>query len=532
MHDLLPIAGVLLAFLLLMNAARRLPVPPPVTLVFGGLALGFLPGLPHLALDPALVLFVFLPPVLFWEATLASWRDLRQHLRPIALLAVGLVLVTMAAVAVVAHALIPGLPWAAAFVLGAVVAPTDPVALLAIAQRVALPRWVVDVLVGESLVNDATALVALRLAVAAVATGGFAAGPAAAALAYVAAVGVAVGLATAGAIAQLRRHARRDALHDNLDQLLTPFGAYLAAELLGASGVLAAVAAGLYVGARQPARASSHARLQGGALWEMLVFALNGLLFVLIGLQLHAILGRPLALPPLALLGIGLVVTAVVIAARLLFVFPAIFLARKLGPAAEPGPPAAHVWLLGWTGMRGGVSLAAALGVPALLADGAPFPGRHEILMIGYVVILATLALQGLTLPVLIRWLGIEADAEEARAEAHARLELALAALRRLDQLALAHDVPPDLLAGLHAHHAERAERLHARRAVRPDARLEARAQLHLGLRAQILEAERATLQALRAQEAIGERVWHRLQAELDREALQLAGPPVPPPGG
>lgn len=536
MHTFEPVVGLLLTFLILMAVARQVRVAPPITLVVGGLVLSFIPGLPHLALDPGLILLMFLPPVLFWEATLASWREVKHNLRPIALLAVGLVLLTMGVVAAVAHALIPGLPWAAAFVLGAVVSPTDPVALLSIAQRLPLPRQVVDVLVGESLVNDATALVAFRFALAAMATGSFVAADATGQFFYVVTAAIVIGLASAWAILQLRRFSARDTLYDNLNVFLTPFLAYLAAELCGASGVLAVVVSGLYIGRRLPELMSSQARLQGGALWEMVVFVLNGLIFVLIGLQLNVILQQPLSLPLGTLLAVGAAVTGAVILTRLLYMVPAVLAPRLLNRSLrerDPAPPLSHIALLGWTGMRGGVSLAAALAIPTVLAGGASFPGRNEIILITYMVILGTLGLQGLTLPALIRLLGVTGDEAQADEEATARLEVARSALRRLDELAIVHDVPRDMLDSLHDFYLERAERLQARLAVRPNTRLESRDQLLVLLTSEVLDAERRTLLILRAEGAIGDKVFHRLQEELDRQAVvanATASPNAIPP--
>jgi CPA1 family monovalent cation:H+ antiporter len=412
------------------------------------------------------------------------------------------------------------------------------VALLSIAQRLPLPRRVVDLLVGESLVNDATALVALRFALAAVATGSFVAADATVQFFYVVTAAILIGLASAWAIVQLRRFSARHTLYDNLDVFLTPFVAYLAAELCGASGVLAVVVSGLYIGRRIPELMSSQARLQGGALWEMVVFVLNGLIFVLIGLQLNVILAQPLSLPMGTLLAVGAAVTVAVVLTRLVYMFPAVLVPRLLNRTLrerDPAPPLSHIALLGWTGMRGGVSLAAALAIPTVLAGGAPFPGRNEIILITYMVILGTLGLQGLTLPALIRLLGLRVDEAQADEEATARLEVALSAIRRLDELAIVHDVPTDMLDSLHDFYLERAERLQARRAVRPDTRLETRDQLLVLLKSQVLDAERRRLLALRAEGAIGDNVFHRLQEELDRQAVVVASasasPGVIPPG-
>src|SRR5919197_1802668 len=298
--------------------AGAVRVPYPIVLVLGGLVLGFVPGVPRVELQPDLVLVLFLPPLLYQAAFFSSPRDLRADARTITLLAVGLVLATMSAVAVTAHALVGGLPWAAAFALGAIVSPTDPLAAPAVARRLGVPRRLVTVLEGESLVNDATALVAYRLAVAAVVAGSFALWQAGVRFLVGAAGGVAIGLAVGWLIAEARRRIE-DPVVEIVLSVVTGYAAYLPADRLGASGVLAAVTAGLYVGWRAPQLASPSTRLLGFSFWEVLVYLLNAILFILVGLQLHPILsgvgGRSAAL----LLGSAALVSAVVIAARLVW---------------------------------------------------------------------------------------------------------------------------------------------------------------------------------------------------------------------
>jgi CPA1 family monovalent cation:H+ antiporter len=289
MHTELVIAGLLLAVATLVTLARVLNVPYPIFLVIGGLAIGVVPGIPHVELEPELVLLIFLPPLLYSAAFFASLRDLRENLAPITLLSVGLVLVTCVAVAVAIHAVVPDMSWAAAFVLGAIVSPTDPVAATAIAGRIGVPRRVVTVVEGESLINDATAITAYRVAVVAVTAGTFSAWDAGGRFLAGAAGGVAIGLAVGWVIAWVRERLDDPPVEITIS-LLTAYVAYLPAEELGLSGVVAAVTVGLYMGSQTSRVTNAEVRMQGYAMWQTLTFLLNSFLFVLIGLQLPTLL--------------------------------------------------------------------------------------------------------------------------------------------------------------------------------------------------------------------------------------------------
>src|SRR5918997_1773898 len=406
----------------LATLARRIRVPYPILLVIGGLALAFVPGLPPVELDPELVFLVFLPPLLFSSAYLTSWRDFRRNLRPIGLLAVGLVLFTVVGVAAVAH-YVAELPWTAAFVLGAVVSPTDAIAATAIAQRLGVPRRIVTVLEGESLLNDATGIVAYRIA-ASVAAGFATFSLWGAVLQFVvgAVGGIAVGL-VAGWVVIRAFELLNDTPVEIVVSLLAPFAAYLTAEelphllwheLLGFggepffSGVLAAVAAGLYVGRFSPTIMSPTSRLEGGAVWNVVVFLLNGLAFILIGLQLPRVLAglQDQQYSTGELLWYAAAVSLAVIAVRVLWIFPATYLPRVAFRSIrerDPSPPWRNIVVISWAGMRGVISLAAALALPLQTVSGAPFPQRDLILFLTFSVILETLAVKGLSLPVLIR---------------------------------------------------------------------------------------------------------------------------------
>ncbi|CAA9479474.1 MAG: Na+/H+ antiporter [uncultured Solirubrobacterales bacterium] len=504
--------------------AYRTRVPYPILLVIGGLGLGLAPGLPNVALAPELVLLIFLPPLLYSAAFFSSLRDLRANVGPISLLSVGLVLVTTVTVAVVAHELV-GLPWPAAFVLGAIVSPTDPVAATTIARRLGAPRRVVTIVEGESLINDGTALVAYRFAVAAAVTGSFSAWQAG--LEFVLSVGggAAVGLAVGWTVAQLRRRLE-DPLTEITISLATAYFAYLPAELLGTSGVIAAVSAGVYLGWRSPELISPGTRLQAFAVWEVVTFVLNGALFILIGLQLPVVLDGLAGQRLGGLLLDAALVSAAVILTRFAWVYPATWLPRRLSARRrmrDPMPPLSHVFLVAWTGMRGGVALAAALALPLETASGAAFPARDTIVFLAFAVILVTLLLEGLTLPAIIRRLGLSgAEAEDWR-ESEARLRAAEAALERIDELAPEDWVRDDT--------AERMRGLYEYRRKRFQARFdegdghveyEERSADYQRLRRELLEAERASIVDLRQKGVIDEETMRRVERDLDLEDTRL----------
>src|SRR6266704_2204656 len=424
--------GLLLAVAVLALVARKLTIPYPILFVIGGLLLGLIPKLPKVRLDPNLVFLFFLPPLLFPAALFTSWRDFRANLRPISLLAVGLVLFTTVAVAWLAHYFMD-LPLAAGFVLGAIISPPDAIAATAIADRLKIPSRIVTILEGESLVNDATALVAYRFAVVAVVSGSFSLAHASGQFFIVGIGGILIGLAV-GCLAEQFHKRVDDAPIEITVSLLTPFVAYLAAERLGVSGVLAVVTAGLYLGWRLPEILSFTTRLRGGPVWEMVEFLLNGFVFILIGLQLpdvlRALSGNSISIQ--RLFWDALLISLAVVLIRILWVFPATYLPRLIFKKLckhDPYPKWQHVTIVAWTGMRGVVSLAAALALPDTKQGGSPFPGRDLILFLTFVVILATLVVQGLSLPPLIRWLGIKDDGSMEKEEREARLEANQAAL-------------------------------------------------------------------------------------------------------
>ena len=498
--------------------ARAVRVPYPILLVLGGLVLGFMPGMPAVELPPELVLVAFLPPLLYWSGFFSSPRDLRADARAISLAAVGLVLVTTVAVAVLAHAVVEGMTWPAAFALGAIVSPTDPLAASAIGRRLGVPRRLLTVLEGESLVNDATAMVAYRIAVAAAVSGGFVLWQAGLRFLVGALGGVAVGLLAGWLVAEVRRRLD-DPVVEIVVSIITGYVAYLPAELLDVSGVLAAVVAGLYVGWRAPQLASPSTRLLGFSFWEVLVYLANAVLFILVGLQLQPILDGLAGTAVAVLVGQAILVSVVVVAVRLGWVFSVPYLVRLLDrrPSQLARRAGARERLvIGWSGMRGAVSLAAALALPL------DFPMRNLILFLTLAVIFTTLVVQGLTLPVLIRRLGVPGDGAEEREELRGRLAAAQAALDRLDELAGEDWTRDDTVERLHGLYEFRRRRLKVRAGKVEDDGAEDRSLAYQRLVRELLEAQRQAIVRLRNQGTISNEVMHRIERELDLEDTRL----------
>ncbi len=522
-RDLLVLLGLLAATSALLALAPRTRIPYPILLVLGGLALGFLPGIPHFELSPELVLIGVLPPLLYSAAFFTSLRDLRANTRPIGLLAVGLVLMTMVVVAVVAHTAI-GMSWAAAFVLGAVVSPTDPIAATAISKRLGVPRRIVVIVEGESLVNDATALVALRVALVAAVSGTFSLWEAGIRFVLVVIGGIAVGLAVGWIVRQVRRRIDDPPVEVTIS-LLTGYFAFIPADLLHVSGVIAVVTAGVYLGWHTPELTSPDSRLLGDSMWEITTFVLNALLFVLLGLQLPSILDALQGEPTGKLLWWAALVGGTVIVARIIWVFPATYLPRWLSArvrARDPSPPWQYPAAISWMGLRGAVSLAAALAVPTVTDSGAPFPDRDLIIYLAFAVIIATLVCQGLSLPGVIRILGLEDDGLAEKEEAKARIKAAEAALERLEELTGEEWVNEDTVERLRGAYGFRMRRFTARFDAADDGDVERRSQSYQRLRLELLTAERQAMLDLRREGRISDEVMRRLERDLDLEISRL----------
>ncbi len=528
---LILVLGLLVAVVALAIIAPRLHIPYTILLVLGGLLLGFVPGLPRFTLDPDVVFLLLLPPLLSSSAWQTSWRDFHANLRPISLLALGLVLLTTIVVAVVAHVLIPDLPWAVAFVLGAIVSPTDAVAATAIAQRLGIPQRIVTIIEGESLVNDATGLVAYRFAVAAVVTGVFSLGEASLQFVVVSVGGIALGLVAGWGLSYVHRWLDNPPLEITVT-LVTPYAVYLLGEeVLHVSGILAIVTTGLYLTWRAPTFFSSGTRLQAEAVWEILIFLLNGLVFILIGLQLPgilAILNTTIARrSPILLVWDAALVSLIVILVRLVWAFTQALLPRLLSRRLrerDPYPGWRSVVLIGWTGMRGAVSLAAALALPEVTAEGAAFPERAFVIYLTFGVILATLVVQGLSLPLLIRGLGLHDDGASERQETQARLTAAQAALARLDELASQNEVSQESAQHLRKHYEAQVRSITKRIKKAANEPGEDHAMTYQRLQREALQAERSAVIGLRNQGEINDEVLRRLERELDLEEQRLAG--------
>jgi Na+/H+ antiporter len=522
-RDLTVLLGLLAATSALLALAPRVRIPYPILLVLGGLALGFVPGIPNFELPPELVLVGVLPPLLYSSAFFTSLRDLRANARPIGLLAIGLVLMTMVVVAAVAHAAI-GLSWTTAFVLGAVVSPTDPIAATAISRRLGVPRRIVVVVEGESLVNDATALVALRVAVVAAVSGTFSLWEAGLRFVLVVVGGIAVGLGVGWVVRQVRRRIDDPPVEVTIS-LLTGYFAFIPADLLHVSGVIAVVTAGVYLGWHTPELTSPDSRLLGDSMWEITTFVLNALLFVLLGLQLPAILDALQGEPTGKLLWWAALVGGTVIVARIVWVFPATYLPRWLSARVrvrDPSPPWQFPALISWMGLRGAVSLAAALSVPTVTDSGAPFPDRELVIYLAFAVIIATLVFQGLSLPGVIRLLGLEDDGLAEKEEAKARIRSAEAALARLEELTGEDWVNADTAERLRGAYGFRLRRFTARFDGADDGSVERRSQGYQRLRVELLAAERQAVLELRREGRISDEVMRRLERDLDLEIARL----------
>jgi CPA1 family monovalent cation:H+ antiporter len=517
------VLGLLVVVAALGIAARLVKVPYPIVLVIGGLLIGLVPGLPVVVLQPDLVFLLFLPPLLYIAAFFTSVRDFKEQVQPILRLAVGLVLATTVVVAIIAHAFLPDLGWALAFALGAIVSPTDAVAATAIFRQVGVPRRLLTVLEGESMLNDATGLVTYRVAVAAAVGGSFSMTQAGLQFVFVSVLGIAIGLAVGWVIARVRKLLRDPPIEITLS-LLTPYAAYLPAEAVGASGVLSVVASGVYLGRLAPRIMDADTRVQGRAVWDTLVFVLNGLVFVLIGLQMPSIVAGLRSRPIGGLVELTVLVCLSVVAIRFLWVFLT-DLSRLL--RRDPNAWREDV-VLSWAGMRGVLSLAAALALPFALGSGDRLPQRDLLIFLTVCVILVTLVGQGLTLPWLLRALHLRSDGIEAHEEAFARDVATRAAQDRIEALAEEWPGHLPLIDTLRAQYEHRLSHI-GEHGHEPDGRhpvldREHEQELieHRAIRHAVIEAERAAVLELRDMGQINDDVLRSLERELDLEELRM----------
>jgi monovalent cation/hydrogen antiporter len=515
-HQDLQLLALLLALGALLALSPALRLPLPILLVLTGVVLGFIPGLPHVALAPDVVLVAILPPLLYSGAFFTSLRDLRTNRRAIGLLAFGLVGTTMAAVAVVAHEWI-GLSWPVSFTLGAVVSPTDALAATEIASRLSVPRRIVSLIEGESLVNDGTALVLYKAAVGATIGTGFSAAHVGARLVLNVIGGIAIGLGVGYVVRQVRKRINDPPIEVAL-AVLTGYLAFLPAAALGVSGVLAAVTAGVYMGWYTPELTDVETRLSGNAFWEILTFLVNALLFVLVGLQLQpitqALSGSRDFVADAALVCVSVVVIRLVWVP--IFTYVPRFLFRRVRER-DPYPPWQVPVVIGWSGIRGGVSLAAALALPT------GFPDRDLIVFVTFCVIVVTIVLQGMTLPSLIQAIRLAPDDGGAsREDAKARIKAAEAALARLDELVAEGAVLPDSAERLRGAYGFRLNRFRERLDGNANGEVEQRSARYQRVRRELLDAERSAVVSLRNQGLINDEVMNRVQRDIDLEASRL----------
>ena len=433
---LLLIIVLLMSVSLLSIVSEKLRMPYPIFLVICGVVIGFLPTTFDIVLEPDLIFLIFLPPLLFAAAWNTSWKDFWSFRRPITLLALGLVIFTSFAVAVVSNALIPGFTLALGFALGAIISPPDAVAATSVLKKMKMPKRVLAILEGESLVNDAASLIVLRFAVVAVITGQFTLVNAGVDFVIVAAGGVATGLVISFILYTILRFLPTTSSIDTAITLIAPYLMYIIAEHFHFSGVLAVVTGGLFLSERAIRIFDYETRIQSQAVWDTVVFLLNGAVFILIGLQLPYILGNlsPGSIP--TVMGYGVIISLVIILVRIIWVYPGTYLPRMLSKRIRENEPYPHwkaVFIVAWSGMRGVISLAAALALPLTIGGGHPFPFRDEILLITFIVILITLVVQGLSLPFIIRRLNIVVKDNTDDQEMEIQLHMVNAILDHID---------------------------------------------------------------------------------------------------
>jgi CPA1 family monovalent cation:H+ antiporter len=508
--------------------AARLHLPPPILLVVAGIALALMPWVPSITLQPDVVLLVLLPPLIYFAAFTLSWQAFRANLRPILLLAFGCVIVTTIAVAGAAHWLL-GFPLGVAFMLGAIVSPPDVVAPLAVAERLSIPRRIIAVLEGEGLVNDATALILFNLALTTVFTGRFSLPEAVVDFALVLVAETAWGFVVGYVILRLRHFAAEPRL-EVLLSLLTPFVAFWPPHALGGSGVLATVVSGLYVGSAGVALIRSNTRLQALFFWDVVNTVITGTIFLLTGLQARTVAAGLDAATLTHLVVNGVLVSAVVIVVRFLWVFPATYVPRWLFPriaARDPAPNWRMPFVIAFTGVRGVVSLAAALSVPIAIASDVAFPRRDAVLVLTFVVIVVTLVAQGLTLPWVLKKLrldklGLAEVRRRKEREIYARMEAARAALAELDAAAKTHALPEEVIAPWREREQLRIAQLEGERE-RDGERFAASASMHR-LELALVAAQRKRLNELLRSGEVSDAIRRRVERDLDLDEERLRG--------
>ncbi|PZR39492.1 MAG: Na+/H+ antiporter [Azospira oryzae] len=520
MENISIIIALLAVVTALAQITDKIRIPYPILLVLAGMGIGFTPWLPNISLDPDIVFLLFLPPVLYAAAWNTSWYEFKAARRPISLLAIGCVLFTTTAVAAIAHHFIPGFGWAESFVLGAIVSPPDAVAATAATKGLALPKRLITILEGESLVNDATGLIAYRYAITTVATGTFIFWLASINFFYVAGVGLLVGVAAGYTFYWIHRITPDNAVTDTTFTLLAPYVSYLAAEHIHSSGVLAVVTCGIIMSWTSSEVFNHKTRLQANAVWETMTFLLNGIIFILIGLQLPTILNNIHGESLSSLMLYGALVSAATIIVRIIWVFPGTYLPRWIFKAIrkkEEMPDVKQVAIVAWSGMRGVVSLAAALALP-LTVRGTEFPNRDMIIFLTFCVIFSTLVIQGFTLRPIVKWLNIQADGNQHEREA--RFRIASSAIEHIEEnysLSLSDQV----LSKVKSKYELRIQRMQQKE--NEEGKLsEEKIREFLNVQQELLSHERRMSIDMRNKGQIDDEVLHRIEYELDLEETRL----------
>jgi monovalent cation/hydrogen antiporter len=505
----------------LAEVADRIKIPYPVLLVLAGIAIGLIPNLPMIELNPEVVFLIFLPPALYSAAWTTSWTDFKTARRPITLLAVGCVLFTTTAVALIAHYYIPGFGWAESFVLGAIISPPDAVAATAATAGLGVPKRLITILEGESLVNDATGLIAMRYAIAATATGTFIFWLASINFFYVAGVGIVIGLIIGQLFLWIHKITPNNPTTDTTLTFLTPYVSYLLAEQIHVSGVLAVVTCGLFLSQRSSEIFTHQSRIQAYSTWDTVIFILNGVIFILIGLQMRSVLSHIQEHSFGTLLWYGFLISAATILARIIWVFPGAYLPRwfsKKIRQREPDTNVRTVAIVAWSGMRGVVSLAAALALPLTVGENVPFPNRDLIIFLTFAVIFATLVLQGMTLPILVRKLGIKADVGGKVDEDNARYSIASSVIEHIEEN-YALGLSDSVLAQIKSKYEIRIQRL------RKDAAnnlTEEQIQEFHRIQRELIKQERAYLDSMYKSRKINDEALRKIEYELDLEEARL----------
>jgi monovalent cation/hydrogen antiporter len=512
------ILSLLMAVAAIVTVARLLRIAYPILLVVGGLVLGLVPGVPPVHVDPELIFLIVLPPILYIAAFFTRLRSLRVNVATISSLAVGLVIASALAAAAVAHALIPGIPWAVAVALGAIVAPPDAIAATAITSRLAVPRQIVTILEGESLLNDATALTLYSVALAVAAGGIFS--PTTALVTFAGAIlgGGATGIVVGWVVAAIRARLQDTPVEMTIS-LLTPYAAFLPAEWLGASGVIATVAAGLYLGHRGSRIMGADARLTGRAVWETITFLLNGFVFIVLGFEVPLLLRALTPSLAIRLVGIGVAVTVALVLVRAVWIFATVFMPQRI--RGRPDALGCSV-VLSWAGMRGVVSLAAVLALPLTLHGDSPFPAREALVVLTVTVIVLTLLGQGLTLPSVITALRLGQDVGIRDEEWRGRQRLLEAAARRLDELYRVWPTHHPLLDQLRETYQHRSGHVGRRLDPATSDREDRELLEHREIRRAVIDAERDALLRLRAEGDVSDELLRELERELDLEERRM----------